>query len=204
MMAKESASSLTGGGSLEAIGSAAQRTAAAAGTRPPVHLWNPPFCGDIDMRIARDGTWFYAGTPIGRPALVRLFASILRHDPDGMMLVTPVEKVRITVEDAPFVAGEMAVTTAADGPTLAFRTNVGDWVQAGAAHPLRFRPAAAAGIKPYLTVREGLEALVTRALLFDLVERSEVSGAGEDATVGVVSAGVFFPIAPASALGEAM
>lgn len=199
-MAKESAHSLTGGGSLEAIGSAAQRTAAGAGA-PPVHLWNPPFCGDIDMRIARDGTWFYAGTPIGRPALVRLFASILRHDPDGIMLVTPVEKVRITVEDAPFIAVEMTVEA---GPTLAFRTNVGDWVRAEAAHPLQFRPAASGGIKPYLTVRPGLEALVTRALFFDLVERSTVSGEGQDATVGVQSAGMFFPIAPASALGEAM
>ncbi len=200
MMAKESAQSLTGGGSLEAIGAAAQRTAAGAGA-PPLHLWNPPFCGDIDMRIARDGTWFYGGTPIGRPALVRLFASILRHDPDGIMLVTPVEKVRITVEDAPFVAVEMAVEA---GPTLAFRTNVGDWVTAEAAHPLQFRPAAAGGIKPYLTVRPGLEALVTRALFFDLVERSTVSGEGPEATVGVMSAGMFFPIAPASALGEAM
>lgn len=200
MMAKESAQSLTGGGSLEAIGAAAQRTAAGAGA-PPLHLWDPPFCGDIDMRIARDGTWFYGGTPIGRPALVRLFASILRHDPDGIMLVTPVEKVRITVEDAPFVAVEMAVEA---GPTLAFRTNVGDWVTAEAAHPLQFRPAAAGGIKPYLTVRPGLEALVTRALFFDLVERSTVSGEGPEATVGVMSAGMFFPIAPASALREAM
>lgn len=204
MMAKESTPSLTSGGSLEAIGSAAQRTAVAAGSRPPVHLWNPPFCGDIDMRIARDGTWFYAGTPIGRPALVRLFASILRHDLDGVMLVTPVEKVRITVDDAAFVAVEMTVETTASGPTLAFRTNVGDWVQADAAHPLHFRPAASAGIKPYLTVREGLEALVTRTLFFDLVERSEVSGAGADATVGVMSAGTFFPIAPASAIADSL
>ena len=204
MMAKESAQSMAGGGSLETIGSAAQHTAAGPGTPPPVHLWNPPFCGDIDMRIARDGTWFYAGTPIGRPALVRLFASILRHDPDGIMLVTPVEKVRITVEDAAFLAVEMTVEATEAGPTLAFRTNVGDWVRAEASHPLQFRPAAAGGLKPYLTVRPGLEALVTRALFFDLVERSEVSGEGEGATVGVMSAGLFFPIAPASALGEAL
>src|ERR1700759_5197573 len=90
---------------------------------PPVHLWNPPFCGDIDMRIARDGTWFYAGSPIGRPALVKLFASILRQDPDGLMLVTPVEKVRIQVEDAPFLAVELVVMDN-DQPVLRFRTNV--------------------------------------------------------------------------------
>ena len=109
--------------------------AARAKGLPPVHLWNPPFCGDIDLRIARDGTWFYGGTPIGRLPLVKLFASILRKDPEGFRLVTPVEKVGITVEDAPFLAVEMKVER---GSMLSFRTNVDDWVEAGADHLLRF------------------------------------------------------------------
>lgn len=198
-MAKESAPSLQAAGTLEALGAAAA-TSAAAGRAPPVHLWNPAFCGDIDMRIARDGTWFYAGTPIGRSALVRLFASILRRDPDGVMLVTPVEKVRIVVEDAAFVAVEMTAIDEADGPVLQFRTNVDEWVRADAAHPLVFRPGASEGLKPYLTVRPGLEALVKRALFYDLVERGEVRGTGDSAMFGVASAGLFFPMAPAAAI----
>ena len=102
--------------SLEGLGVAAARAAGRGSA--PVHLWNPPFCGDIGMRIARDGAWFYQGTPIGRPAMVRLFSTILRRDPDRYVLVTPVEKVGIEVEDAPFLAVEMAVEEGPAGPAL--------------------------------------------------------------------------------------
>ena len=126
---------------------------------PPVERWNPPFCGDIDMRIAADGTWFYQQTPIGRPALVKLFASVLKREGDKYFLVTPVEKVGIVVEDAPFLAVEMQ----AEKGELAFRTNVDDWVAAGPGHALRFDlDAATGGLKPYLHVRRGLWAKVTR------------------------------------------
>ena len=168
-------------------------TAAATITKgpPPVELWNPPFCGDIDMRIARDGTWFYGGTPIGRPALVKLFASILRKDPEGFRLVTPVEKVGIIVEDAPFLGVEMKIE---HGSNLSFRTNVDDWVEAGAAHPLRFEPGPAGGVKPYVHVRGGLWALLKRALTYDLIARGEVAGADTGGQFGVHSGGLFFPI----------
>ncbi len=173
----------------------------AAESRAPARDWNPPFCGDIDMRVARDGTWFYAGSPITRMPLVRLFASVLRREPDGFMLVTPVEKVRITVDDAPFAAVEVA---GGPGAALRFRTNLEDWVEAGDAHPLRFAPAASGGSKPYLTVRPGLEALATRAVYLELVDRGEVRGAGREAMFGVASGPAFFPIAPASALDDAI
>ena len=140
-----------------AVGGPAQRAL------PPVEQWNPPFCGDIDMRIARDGTWFYCGTPIGRPALVRLFSTILRKDHDGYVLVTPVERVGIKVEDAPFLAVEMTVAGQGADQVLRFRTNVEDWVEAGFNHPIRFERAACDGIKPYIHVRGDLWALVSRA-----------------------------------------
>ena len=162
---------------------------------PPVEQWNPPFCGDIDMRIARDGTWFYCGTPIGRPALVRLFSTILRKDPEGYVLVTPVERVGITVEDAPFLAVEMSVARQGADQVLWFLTNVEDWVEAGASHPIRFEKGAANGIKPYIHVRGGLWALVTRALVHDLVELGEIGEHDGARSFGVVSAGSFFPIA---------
>jgi hypothetical protein len=180
-------------------------TAAAAGGlvkgAPPVHLWNPPFCGDIDMRIAADGTWFYHGTPIGRPALVRLFASILRRDADRFVLVTPVEKVGIRVEDAPFVAVEMQVKEGARGRVLRFRTNVDEWVSAGAAHPLRFEKGAADGLKPYVLVRDELWALVKRAVFYDLVALGSVERTESGEMFGVASDGVFFPMASAGAIG---
>src|SRR5690606_24871483 len=120
---------------------------------PPVHLWNPPFCGDIDMRIATDGTWYYMKTPIGRPALVRLFASVLKREDERYFLVTPVEKLGIEVDDAPFLAVEMRDIEG----TLHFRTNVDDWVACDAEHGLRFEPeAATGGLKPYLHVRRDL------------------------------------------------
>ena len=156
----------------------------------PVERWNPPFCGTIDMRIAADGAWFYGGTPIGREALVRLFASILKREPDGaFVLVTPVEKVGIAVEDAPFLAVGLAREGDGRDATLTFRTNVGDVVAAGEGHPLRFAlEAGTEGLKAYLRVRGGLEALVTRAVMYDLVAM-EQSGPGG---VGVWSGGVFF------------
>lgn len=164
---------------------------------PPVELWNPPFCGDIDMRIAGDGTWFYCGTPIGRPALVRLFSTILRKDPERYVLVTPVERVGIVVEDAPFIAVEMTVTLEAAEQTLRFRTNVEDLVTVDAAHPLRFENAAAGGLKPYIRVRGDLWALVTRALFLDLVKLGEIREHDGTRLFGVASAGSFFAIANA-------
>src|SRR5438270_6622901 len=127
---------------LDGLTDAAEDAAKGKGL-PPVHLWNPPFCGDLDMRIARDGTWFYNGTPIGRPALVRLFSTILRKDEDRYVLVTPVEKVGIRVEDAPFLAVELAQEARDNGRALKFRTNVDDWVEVGPDHPLRFEAGEA-------------------------------------------------------------
>jgi len=163
---------------------------------PPVHLWNPPFCGDIDMRIATDGTWFYLGTPIGRPALVKLFASVLKREGDRYFLVTPVEKVGITVEDAPFLAVEMKN----EGGVLHFRTNVDDWIACGDGHALRFTPSAAGGLTPYLHVRRDLWAKVTRALFYDLVALGEEREVEGRRMFGVASGGVFFPMADADSL----
>jgi hypothetical protein len=145
---------------LEAIGATLSR--AARKGPPPVHLWNPPFCGDIDMKIAADGTWFYQKTPIGRPALVRLFASVLKREEGRYFLVTPVEKVGIIVEDVPFLAVELAIKGDLGRQTLSFRTNVDDWVAAGPEHTLRFEEeAGTGGLKPYLHVRHELWAKVT-------------------------------------------
>jgi uncharacterized protein len=164
----------------------------------PVHLWNPPYCGEIDMRIAADGTWFYCGSPIGRPALVQLFASILRKDEGGYVLVTPVERVGIRVDDAPFLAVEMSVGESAGEPTLTFRTNVEDIVTIDAERPMRFEIGAAEGVKPYVRVRGDLWALVKRSLYYDLVALGRVeSQRGED-WFGVRSGGVFFPMTRAS------
>jgi hypothetical protein len=164
---------------------------------PPVHLWNPPFCGDIDMRIAADGTWFYQGTPIGRPALVRLFAGVLKREGDRHYLVTPVEKVGIKVEDAPFVA----VDWTRDGDALSFLTNVGDRVTAGPENPIRVtRDLADDTPRPYVHVRRGLEALIDRKSFYRLVEIGEVRAHEGRDWFGVVSRGAFFPIQPAGDL----
>lgn len=165
---------------------------------PPVHLWNPPYCGDIGLKIARDGVWYYQNSPIGRAAMVRLFSTILRKDPERYVLVTPVEKIAIEVEDAPFLAVEMSVDDTPDGPVLRFRTNVDDEVTADAAHPLRFAPGPSGGLKPYLHVRAGLEALVSRALYYDLVARGEVRDIDGRAMYGVASGAMFFEMAPAA------
>jgi uncharacterized protein len=192
-MAKE------GQSGLEAITSALSR----AKRPPPVELWNPPFCGDLDMRIATDGTWFYLKTPIGRQALVKLFASVLKREGDKYFLVTPVEKCGIRVDDAPFLAVELNVEENASGRVLNFRTNVDDWVECGAQHRLRFEPeAGTGGLKPYLHVRRDLWAKVTRTLFFDLVELGEERDVDGTTMFGVASQGMFFPMAPADQMRE--
>jgi uncharacterized protein len=169
----------------------------------PVHLWNPPYCGDLDIRIAADGTWHYLGTPIGRAAMVRLFASVLKREGDRYFLVTPVEKIGIRVDDAPFLAVEMEVESAGEGRSLLFRTNVNDVVRCDGEHALRFEPEqGTGGIKPYLHVRRDLWALVTRALFFDLVAIGETRKIDGREMFGVVSAGAFFPMAPAEEMAE--
>ena len=191
---------VTGGG-IEAIADAAKREGSKG--LPPVHLWNPPFCGDIDMRIAADGTWFYLKTPIGRPALVRLFASVLKREADKYFLVTPVEKVGITVEDAPFLAVEMQVQDQTGGRVLRFRTNVDEWVECGPEHKLRFDPeAASGGLKPYLHVRRDLWAKVTRPLFYDLVDLGEERDVEGHRMFGVASQNAFFAMAPADSLRD--
>jgi hypothetical protein len=187
----------TGQGGLDAI---AANLLSAKGL-PPVERWNPPFCGNIDMRIASDGTWYYQKTPIGRPALVKLFASVLKREEDGYFLVTPVEKVGIDVDDVPFLAVEMSAAQDA-GQTLTFRTNVDDIVAAGPGHALRFETEASGGLRPYLHVRRDLWAKVTRALFYDLVELGEERDVGGRSMFGVASAGEFFAMAEASAVRE--
>jgi uncharacterized protein len=186
--------------SLEGL-TAAAKGAAKANTAgkglPPVHLWNPPFCGDLDMRIAADGTWYYMGTPIGRPALVRLFSTILKREDGKHFLVTPVEKVGIRVDDAPFLAVEMVKEAGERGVCLRFRTNVDDWVPCDSAHPLRFEASAEGGLTPYLHVRADLWAKVTRALYYDLVDIGEERMVDGREMFGVTSAGTFFAMADA-------
>ena len=188
-----------GGGGLEGILAALPREKRGP---PPVHLWNPPFCGDIDMRIAADGTWFYQKTPIGRPALVKLFASVLKREGNQYFLVTPVEKVGIAVDDAPFLAIELKVENGAHGQLLEFRTNVDDFIEAGSGRGLRFETEASGGLRPYLHVRNDLWAKVTRALFYDLVALGEERVVEGTAMFGVVSAGEFFAMASAEALRE--
>jgi hypothetical protein len=156
---------------------------------PPVDSWNPPHCGHSGMRIARDGTWFHEGRPIGRPAMVRLFASILRREPDGRhVLVTPVEKLDVDVEDAPFVAVEVRSEGAGRTRSLAFRINTGDVVVADADHPLRFETDRG-GPHPYLLVRRGLEALIARPVYYELAEAALAEAADPP---GLWSGGAFF------------
>jgi uncharacterized protein len=191
-MAKE------GQSGLEAITGALSRARGERKGPPPVERWDPPYCGDLDMRIATDGTWFYLKTPIGRPALVKLFASVLKREGEKYFLVTPVEKCGIEVDDAPFLAVELDVEEAADGRALNFRTNVDDWVCCGPEHALRFEPeAGTGGLKPYLHVRRNLWAKVTRTLFFDLVELGEEREVEGRAMFGVMSKGTFFAMAPA-------
>ncbi len=178
-------------------------SARAAKTRglPPVHLWNPPDCGDLDIRIARDGTWFYLGTPIGRPELVRLFSTILRKDDDRFVLVTPVEKVGITVDDAPFVAVDFTAARSGEAQTLNFETNLGDTAVAGPDHPIRVERDPATGEpSPYVLIRDRLEALIDRKSFYRLVEIGAHAQHDGDSWFGLWSSGMFFPIIPSAEL----
>jgi uncharacterized protein len=158
---------------------------------PPVDSWNPSHCGPSGMRIARDGTWFHEGSPIGRPAMVRLFSTILRREADGrFVLVTPVEKLDIEVEDAPFVAVELKSEGSGRDRSLGFRLNTGDLVVASADHPLRFT-AGGDGPHPYLQVRKGLDALVARPVYYELADLALAEGSSHP---GLWSAGCFFPM----------
>ncbi|HEU4804669.1 MAG TPA: DUF1285 domain-containing protein [Nitrobacter sp.] len=189
---------------LDGLTTAARDAAGSPGKGlPPVHLWNPPFCGDLDMRIASDGTWFYMRTPIGRPALVRLFSTILKREGGKHFLVTPVEKVGIRVDDAPFLAVEMIGDRDENGRLLRFRTNVGDWVPCDFEHRLRFEPSESGGLKPYLHVRADLWAKVTRALYYDLVDMGEQRMIDGRMMFGIESGGEFFAMADAEQVRDA-
>jgi hypothetical protein len=203
-MAKQGQTSDHGLDGLTAAARDAANAAAAGKGLPPVHLWNPPFCGDLDMRIAGDGTWYYMGTPIGRPALVRLFSTILKREDGKHFLVTPVEKVGIRVDDAPFLAVEMLEEHDSRGRLLHFRTNVDDWVACDLAHRLRFEAAADGGLTPYLHVRADLWAKVTRALYYDLVDMGEERVVDGLEMFGVASAGEFFAMADAQQVRGAL
>ncbi len=178
----------------------------ALGTGPaprPTEDWNPPFSGDLDIRIAADGSWSYLGSPIGREALVKLFSSILRREADGKhYLVTPVEKVGITVEDAPFVAVEMKVSGMGTDQVIGLRTNVDDTVIVDDAHPLRFaREPGNEALKPYVLVRGGLEAVVNRAVYYDLVDAGTTHDVDGVPWFGVWSRGCFFAMSKAADVG---
>lgn len=168
----------------------------------PVEMWEPEFCGDLDMVIKRDGTWFYMGTPIGRQALVKLFSTVLRKDEDGeTYLVTPVEKIKITVEDAHFLAVEMNAHDNVGQQVLTFRTNVGDLVEAGPDNPLRFVTVAENdGVKPYVLVRGRLEALLTRSVMYELISHGEEIEVDGKLMFCVKSNGAEFPIMAADEL----
>lgn len=171
----------------------------AAKTRgmPPLETWNPPFCGDLDMQIKRDGTWFYEGTPIGRPGLVKLFASILWREEDDYFLITPVEKVGITVEDAPFVAVDFEAEGEGTDQTLRFVTNLEDTAKAGREHPIRVvRDPETGEPSPYILIRRNLEALIDRKSFYRLVDL----GVHHDGWFGLWSEGVFFGIIPSDEL----
>jgi len=180
-------------GGLERVTAAAKQ--APGRGLPPVHLWNPAHCGEIDIVIKKNGLWFHEGTPIGREALVRLFSTVLRKDPDGIYLVTPVEKMKITVEDAPFVA----VRVDREAGTLKFLTNVGDVVEAGPEHQIRVEMDPGGEPHPYLHVRRGLEALIARPVFYELVELAEERETADGPQLGVTSNGAWFPVGPARA-----
>ncbi len=164
---------------------------------PPVHLWNPDFCGDIDMRIARDGTWYYLGTPIGRKPMVKLFSTIIRRDGDDYFLITPVEKVGIRVDDAPFVALTLHVEGEGERQVLRFMSNVDDEIVAGEEHPIRVMlDKDTAEPAPYLRVRGNLDALIHRNVFYQMVELAVPRDQDGECWLGVWSSGVFFPIGP--------
>ncbi|OYX43594.1 MAG: proteophosphoglycan precursor [Rhodobacterales bacterium 32-67-9] len=180
---------------------AAARAAGRKGP-PPVHLWNPPFCGDLDMEIRRDGTWFYLGTPIGRHGLVKLFSSIIRKDGEDYFLVTPVEKVGIRVVDAPFVAVDAEASGTGRDQVLTFTTHVEDVVSAGPDHPIRVaRDPETGEPSPYVHVRANLEALIDRKTFYRLIELGSHEDQGGTSWFGLWSGGAFFPVIPSSELG---
>ncbi len=199
-----SGGSLTKAGDARGLEALIARAARAGKGLPPVERWHPDFCGDLDMEIRADGTWFYLGTPIGRMPLVQLFSTVLRKDADGRTyLVTPVEKVGIRVVDAPFVAVEMNVGGSGDDQVMTFRTNVGDVVEAGPGHPLRFvDEAGTGGLKPYLLVRGRLEALVARPVMYELVNHGEEIEVDGERMFCVRSKGQIYPIMPAEKLAR--
>jgi len=175
--------------------------AAKSGRLPPVHLWNPPFCGDLDIRIKRDGTWFYLGTPIGRPAMVRLFSTILKLEDGKFFLVTPVEKVGITVDDAPFVAVDVTASGEGRAQMLEFETNVGDRVTAGEGHAIRVERDPETGEPaPYVHVRAGLEALIDRKTFYRLVDLGLHEDHAGKSWFGLWSGGRFWPVIPSAEL----
>jgi hypothetical protein len=176
--------------------------AAAKKGPPPVHLWNPPFCGDLDIRIARDGTWFYLGTPIGRPGMVRLFSSILKKEDDRYFLVTPVEKVGIRVDDAPFVAVDFEAEGVGREQVLTFVTQVGDRAVAGPDHPLRVARDAQGAPAPYILIRSNLEALIDRKSFYRLAELGCHEDHGSESWFGVWSSGRFFPMIRSAELAQ--
>lgn len=185
----------------DALAQAASAAAKGKGL-PPVHLWNPDFCGDIDMRIARDGTWFYEGTPIGRPALVKLFANILKLEGGKYFLVTPVEKVGIKVDDAPFVAVDFRVEGEGRAQRLVFITNLGDEAEAGESHPIRVERDAESGEpSPYVMIRAGLEGLIDRKSFYRLVDLGAHAPHQGESWFGIWSGGVFFPVIPSHEMG---
>lgn len=167
---------------------------AAEGQLPPVERWNPEHCGDSAMRILADGTWLHEGSPIGRPAMVRLFSTLLRREADGgHVLVTPVEKLSIAVDDAPFVAVEMESEGSAETSRIALRTNVGDILFLGPEHPLTIEDRGH-GAHPYLRVRDGLDALVARPVYYALADLAITGPAGPGGAIGLWSDGTFFPL----------
>lgn len=186
--------------SAESLAAAAGK--AAKGGLPPVHLWNPPFCGDLDIRIARDGTWFYLGTPIGRAPMVRLFSTILKKEGDKYFLVTPVEKVGIRVDDAPFVAVDFTAEGEGADQVLTFHTNVGDSAAAGPGNPIRVERDPETGQPaPYVMIRAGLEALIDRKSFYRLIEVGSHQCIEGVEWFGLWSGGVFFPVIESGELG---
>ena len=179
------------------LAAAKQAPIAGKGARglPPVHLWNPAHCGEIDIVIRRDGVWFHEGTPIGREALVRLFSTVLRKDPDGFHLVTPAEKMRITVEDAPFIATRVDRV----GQALRFLTNVGDEVEVGPENYIRVEVGKDGEPRPYVHVRRGLEALIARPVFYELVDLAQERQTPDGPTLGLESNGAWYPVGSAQA-----
>jgi uncharacterized protein len=180
---------------------AAAAKAAARKGPPPVHLWNPPFCGNIDMRIARDGTWFYLGTPIGRAPLVKLFSAILKREGDDYFLVTPVEKVGITVDDAPLLATDFEVSGEGADQTLTFTAKTEDAATLGPDHPLRVERDPISGEpSPYILIRANLWALIDRKSFYRMVDLGCHHPHDGQMWFGLWSSGQFFPIIPSSEL----